>query len=240
MAVSDELASEAATCADRDRLQALAGHRWTAVRAAVAENPATPADVLVQLVQDRSHLARFGVAQNPSPTAVEIALAATDTDVRVVLAQRLDLSDQVYEALLEDIDHTVRSSLASSTDRQHLLARLANDPHERVRGAISHNRACTQELLEMLSRDRSNQVRASVATTDLVTEEMLQRLARDKSASVRWWVIHRHWHRRDVVKLLADDPDEENAKAARSVLKDLPFRRRRWPRPDVPKSPGKR
>jgi hypothetical protein len=134
----------------------------------------------------------------------------------------------------------VRDSLASSTDRQDLLARLAEDPHERVRATVPHNRACTPELLEILSHDRSYQVRASVATTDLVTEEMLQRLARDKSANVRWWVIHRHWHRRDVIKLLADDPDEENAKAARGVLKDLPFRRRRWPRPDVPTRPDKR
>lgn len=240
MAVSGDLAGEAATSADRDRLRVLAGHRLTAVRAAVAENPATPPDVLADLVADRNHRPRFGVAQNSGPAAVEIALAATHTDVRVVLAQRRDLPDQIYEALLEDVDPAVRESLASSTDRQDLLARLAEDPHERVRATVTRNRACTPELLEILSHDRSHQVRASAATTDVVTEEMLQRLARDKSANVRWWVIHRHWHRRDVLKLLADDPDEANAKAAGGVLKDLPFRRRRWPRPDVPKRPGNR
>jgi hypothetical protein len=33
------------------------------------------------------------------PAAVDIALAATDPDVRVVLAERRDLPDQIYEAL---------------------------------------------------------------------------------------------------------------------------------------------
>ena len=59
---------------DPDELRAMAGSRFTAVRAAVARNAATPDDVLQVLVDDRHHLPRFAVAENLKPSALEVAL----------------------------------------------------------------------------------------------------------------------------------------------------------------------
>ena len=221
----DALVREASSSSDEARLRELRTHRLTAVRTAVAKNPHTPVDVLVVLVADRHHLPRYGVAENPAPDAVQVALQAADSSVRVILAQRTDLDEGTYEVLMSDPDAEVRCSLVWSTHRSDLIERLATDRHYNVRAAVPHRELCPDHVIETLSRDPDNRVRASVASTDRLTDEMILRLVHDRSANVRWHLLTHHVERRDIAEVLASDTDEMNASQARHQLHpDFPGR----------------
>ncbi|MFA6298536.1 MAG: hypothetical protein WC642_05180 [Nocardioides sp.] len=140
---TDALVAEAGSTVDVERLRELSQHRLTAVRTAVAKNPSTPIDVLVDLVGDRHHLPRYGVAENPGSVSVQVVLEAADSSVRAILAQRRDLDAPTYEALLADPDKDVRENLVWSTDRPDFLQRLAADPHRSVRGSVPHRDICS-------------------------------------------------------------------------------------------------
>ncbi|MCF6378363.1 hypothetical protein L2K70_12180 [Nocardioides KLBMP 9356] len=217
-----DLVGEARTTNDEKRLRALSTHRVTAVRTAVAGNPATPVDVLEVLAEDKHHLPRYEVTSNPRPEAVAVSMAARRSDVRVILAQRHDLPAEVYEALFSDPDRQVRESLATSTDRADLVARFAQDEEVSLRALAAIHPLCSDADFERLSRDPSNRVRATVAgERRRLSEDMVQRLARDRSANVRWHVLTHHRDRRDLAELLAQDADEMNAAQARHHLAEL-------------------
>ena len=89
-------------------------HRDKGVRAAVAQNPATPTAALERLAATTPP-PPYGVAQNADPRSSEIALQAHDPDVRVILAQRHDLDERTLQRLLGDLNYRVRKSLAASS-----------------------------------------------------------------------------------------------------------------------------
>ena len=218
MARAQDLA-RGAHVAGRSPVARLSLHRFTAVRSAGAGNPATPLDVLAMLVEDHHHLPRYAVTRNPSAAAVPLALSATRPDVRVFLAQRGDLADDIDETLFNDPDREVRESLAWSTNRQALVSRFARTDERRLRAIAACRDLCPDEDFERLSRDPDNRVRAVVAgVTGRLIEDMVQVLARDRSANVRWHVLSHHPRRRDIAELLADDPDTMNAAQARGQL----------------------
>jgi hypothetical protein len=209
----------AADTTDPEQLRALSTHRYAAVRQAVAENPATPRDVLEALVRDHNHRPRFGVADNQSSDAVQVALSAEDAGVRMVLCQRLDLPKAAYEQLRADPDAKVRAALATATDRLDLLLLLAEDEVPAVRAGVAMNDSCSSDLLERLSVDGISEVRAAVACGTRLGEAAFQRLARDRSAVVRWWLLQTNPDRQDLIALLVDDSDAMNAGAARDLLR---------------------
>ena len=115
---SESRVSEASSSStSHSRLNELSEHRDKAVRTAVAQNPATPTEVLERLVADKNHLPRYGVAQNPAPRAWQVALRAHDSGVRVILAQRQDLDERTVQTLMRDPDFRVRDSVATSSLR---------------------------------------------------------------------------------------------------------------------------
>lgn len=221
MTWTQDLAHEGRTSHDEARLRELSTHRVTAVRAAVAANPAAPPDVLAKLVEDRHHLPRYAVAENASPAAIQLALSASRSDVRVMLAQRHDLDDDIYEILFADPSREVRESLATSTDQPQWVARFARSDERTLRAIAACHHLCGEEDFELLSRDPDNRVRAVVASmTGRLSQDMVQRLVRDRSANVRWHVLTHHPDRRDIAESLVEDPDTMNASQARTQLDD--------------------
>ena len=194
-----------------DELRALSSSRFTAVRAAVAYNAATPDEVLEVLVEDRHHLPRFAVAGNLKPSALALALRAPDSSVRRVLAQRQDLPTAVIQTLLQDPERDVRVGLGWSTRDEGVLRSLAADAESRVRSVIPFNDVTPDDLIEALSRDPDRDVRCSVVTSYRASEEQLQRLLRDKSSLVRFWVLQYYSRRSDILDALDHDPDSEIA-----------------------------
>jgi hypothetical protein len=213
---------EAASSQVPARLEALSTHRDKAVRAAVAQNPATPTPVLLALVDDKHFLPRYGVAENPDPRAWPVALQASDSGVRVVLAQRQDLDARTVQALLGDPEREVRESLGWSNKDPAVLARLARDEHKLVRAVAALNEALLEEDLELLARDRVANVRACAAQSTRLRPETVLRLAHDRSYMPRYEVLLSHPDRRDIAEFLQHDNDDLVAHLARGRLNQRP------------------
>ena len=185
---------------------------------AVARNSATPVELLERLVGDKHHLVRFAVAERADPQAWRVALAAADPDVRVVLAQRQDLDDATLEALVADPDRGVRVSVAESSRRADLLARLARDADQHVRAATATNSATASDVMELLATDRTAQVRAVAAQSRRLIPRTVTRLAADRSSNVRYFVLSSHPDRLDLAEALKDDTASDIAYLARRRL----------------------
>lgn len=170
-------------------MRALACDAAPSVRAAVAENVATPVDVLTALVADSQWRVRFAVSQNPGHHAVAVALAAGDPDVRGGLARRADLGRADIQALLRDPVAQVREFLAVSTTDPRVLAALAKDPHPRVRAKAALNRHVAQDDLEALGGDKVAAVRAVAAGTGRLADRRLDRPGWEHEPRLRNYVL---------------------------------------------------
>ena len=221
MTSTNELVAEATTTHSRARLRELSGHRDKAVRAAVAQNPATPDQTLEALVGDKHHLARYGVAENPRAGAWLVALAAKDPGVRVMLAQRQDIDEEIVEALANDPERTVRESLAWSSKRRGVLRRLSRDADSRVRGTTALNPALAEDDLEILARDRVANVRACAAQSTRLKPETVLRLATDRSYMPRYEILLSHPGHRQIAEILQDDANSLVAHLAKGRLNQM-------------------
>lgn len=124
-----------------DVAASLAFDRDWRTRAAVATRAAVPADVLVALVEDRVWLVRFALAENKhaSPAVWEAITRASDTGIRMVLAQQTWLPRDVAMRLAEDTAKDVRQGLAAGTTHPEVFTVLTNDAHQDVRAAALSN-----------------------------------------------------------------------------------------------------
>lgn len=213
----NEIALFAEQSTDPDELRELSTSRFTAVRTAVARNVCTPDDVLELLVEDRHHLPRYGVAENPKPSALEVALGAANSSVRVAVTRRQDLTPEVVERLIQDPERHVRTNLALLTRNEKVLRTLALDPDNQVRSVLPRVALTPDDVIEALSHDSDRMVRCSVATSYRASEEQLQRLLRDKSATVRDCVVRWYSRRTDVLEALENDPDPHIARFVATV-----------------------
>jgi hypothetical protein len=216
--LSTTIVKEAASSQSPARLEILSTHRDKAVRAAVAQNPATPTPVLLALLGDKHFLPRYGVAENPDPRAWAVALQASDSGVRVMLAQRQDLDARTIQVVLGDAEREVRQSLAWSTKHMAVLARLARDEHKLVRADAALNGALSEDDLELLPRDRVANVRACAAQSTRLRPETVLRLAQDRSYMPRYEILLAPPDRRDVAEFLQHDTNALVAHLARGRL----------------------
>jgi len=201
------------------RLEELSTHRDKAVRAAVARNPAAPTGLLATLAADKHHLVRYGVAENPSSRAWAVALRAADPSVRVILAQRSDLDEGTLEQLVSAAEREVRVSVAESTDRVDVLARLVGDPDHQVRAATATRASLlTDADLELLAADRVAQVRAVAAQSRRLSADTVTKLSVDRSGNVRYFILEAHPERIDLAEVMQHDKESDIADLARARL----------------------
>jgi hypothetical protein len=191
----------------------------------VAANTGTPADVLVMLLADTHWSVRLTVVTNPaaSPEVQTAMCEAADQDIRFVLAQQPYLPAATVKSLARDPAWQVREILAECTDHPAALQALLEDNDTRVRAKAGMNPRTTAAQRRQLVRDPSWGVRNSVAWSKAVhgwdiPEEDLLLLARDRSANVRYWMANLPGATRAVYEILAEDPDEMVAAAARPWL----------------------
>ena len=105
------------------------GARW-----AVAKNPHTPTDVLVQLAQDEINLVRALVATNPNTPA------------------------EILEKFFSD-EKIVRDGLSGNPNTPlKLLKVLADDADKMVRMRLAENKSAPKEILEKMMQDADENV----------------------------------------------------------------------------------
>lgn len=87
-----------------EKLRGLAEHFCDNIRRRVAENPATPPELLWNLAHDASHDVRVAAGCNPAANELVLNLLLRDSDivVRHGLAQSIDTPRAVLEVLASD------------------------------------------------------------------------------------------------------------------------------------------
>jgi leucine rich repeat (LRR) protein len=229
-----------------DRLTELARSRSVAVRAAVADNPATPIDALGRLAEDTNNTVLRALAASELPEQRLAAAHSSKEIARVVAAQHEDLADDASALLLDDASPDVRRQLSYYTRTPWVFERLVADPHPEVRRETMRNPLATptlallmsadadvrvrkyvpfcnvasRDLVDSLADDPRAEVRACVADSRRASPETLARLVTDSSSRVRWNVLVNNPDRVDLGRLLVDDPDEIIAVQARAQVED--------------------
>lgn len=181
------------------------------VRRVLAENPATPADVLITLIGDADFSTRWSAAQNPSADAGvhRAALAGTHEDTAEAIGQLGDLLPAaILETVLVHPHRQARWQLALSTSSPQVLQRLAVDPAPEVRATVAQSNHAGQVLLCELATDTRAEVRAVAAAAASMPREVLEELARDRSVNVRFWVTANTQYDEALAQQQADDPNE--------------------------------
>jgi hypothetical protein len=133
-------------------LALLAADEDDTVRLAVAGNPATPPEVLVELADD--WVCRLAVAGNSgAPPALLTRLAvAWDPAVRKAVARNPAAPSEVLEVLAEDADLGVRTGVARNSNAPSGALRLLVDEGvTRIRRALADNPNCPAEVLVRLN-----------------------------------------------------------------------------------------
>jgi len=143
----------------------------------VAENPATPVDVLKKLAKHQSSEVRRRVATHGSLTAdlQEMLASDPDVEVRVSLVENRPPYDRDSETFLA---HVPRAPS--------VLLRLSQDAAEKVRKAVAGKQDLPPEVERGLAADKSAKVRLwFLQTRWMLDSEILQTLEDDRSAKVR-------------------------------------------------------
>jgi hypothetical protein len=146
---------------------------------------ALPIMLLKTLAQSEDSAVRAAVANNPAFVDVHFLIADQASVVRRALAARADLSINQMQSLSMDKDVWVRVWLArnASIDRNTML-HLAQDEEQEVRRGVARNKRCPLALLEKFAVDDFAWVRAAVAYQANANADLLLQLASDQDVDV--------------------------------------------------------
>lgn len=141
--------------------------------------------LLKTLAQSEDSAVRAAVANNPAFVDVHLMVDDEVPAVRRALAARADLSINQMQSLSMDKDVWVRVWLArnASIDRNTMLY-LVQDEAQEVRRGVARNRRCPLSLLEKFAVDDSAWVRAAVAYQANSNADLLVQLASDQDVDV--------------------------------------------------------
>ncbi|MBW4700607.1 MULTISPECIES: DUF2336 domain-containing protein [unclassified Micromonospora] len=187
------------------------------VREAVARNPATSIANLLRLVKDADRWVRWAVAGNPAcDESVRRVMAQTaDKELRGLLAESRELEPELAARLVDDVSPEVRERLATHTHDPEVITALLADRTARVRKGLARNPRTTAVHRGALARDPVPDVRAALVLTVELDEADLRDLVDDRSVQVRMAVATSEFVPPHLRQVLADDPDEMVAGAAR-------------------------
>lgn len=197
----------------------LANSQKAQLRRLVAESPRVPRALLLRLRLDPNRAVQQAARRNRGAAAIDppedlpfspqkevrLALAREAQDpkallqlsrdealeVRLALAQREDLPDEVARALLRDASPEVRLAYAKRAPVA-TLDLLSRDLEPRVRQAVSSRTDLPGYLALRLSRDEAEEVRGALACNPAIrNDEIMEALAQDTSLTVRQGVALR-------------------------------------------------
>jgi hypothetical protein len=172
-------------------LERLARDEIAAVRAAVAQNPEAPRELVEALIGDRDRTVREAararaLAWRPAEAAeLKELAAAPDKRVRMCVARARGAPGAVLARLARDRVFSVRRAVAENPGAPaEVLAALADDRDLFVRAALAENPGAPREALARLAEDTAAEIRAGIARHPGAPEALLSALERDGDARV--------------------------------------------------------
>src|SRR4051812_37914167 len=195
---------------DERTLRALADNSFRDVLRAVAGNPATPVDVLRDLLTKPDCWARSSAAAHPAMgDDLELLTFSSDEFIRGGVLVNPHTPDHVLAWLVADPSPVVRRCVAShSRTTQQLLAQLADDPDDAVRYHVAKNPSTSADTVTHLAEDPDPWVRAAVVDNHRVSPGVITALAADQDGRVRTAVAARATTPAAILTALASDPTE--------------------------------
>ena len=174
------LAMKASTA--NETLMELATDSDDAVRLAVARNPSSKEAVLQVLALDKNTDVRNSVlTHHAAPEGLVLSMLSEASLVsKCSLAQRKELTPQIYAALFADASEKVLSRLGRNESApEHILRQLGAHLSDNVRKAVATNPCCPLDLLLELSRDPKPEVVGRSASNSSMPSYRLDELARE-------------------------------------------------------------
>ena len=131
------------------------------IQAQLAQNTNLPLDILEELGNGESVLARSYIATNPLTPPELLEKLASDEDqlvrMRVVMSEKIKPETMIR--LSEDEETDVRAQVGYNSKDLELLEKLSSDPASFVRMKVALNKATSTSTLEKLKNDRNSDVR---------------------------------------------------------------------------------
>jgi len=131
------------------------------IQAHLAQNTNLPLDILEELGNGESVLARSYIATNPLTPSELLEKLASDEDqlvrMRVVTSEKIKPETMIR--LSEDEEADVRAQVGYNSKDLELLEKLSSDPASFVRMKVALNKATSTSTLEKLKNDRNSDVR---------------------------------------------------------------------------------
>lgn len=170
-----------------DLLRVLARDDDQNVRRYLAANASCPVDLLEELARSPFEWVRGSVAGNAScPEALLRCLARDhEAEVRGAAACNPRCPSDVLAPLVKDTDTDVRCLIAGNTSVPDLLRIFSQDSCPEVRQALVYNRHCPESILEEFARAGSAPVRRTAARSTGCPTKWLERLSEDLEEDVR-------------------------------------------------------
>lgn len=167
-----------------ERLREIANNSNKAIRTAVAANPNTPPDVLIECFYE----VPATVLKNPAIQL--ILLEKPDFFNELISHNPYIFNEELPLFFIEWASlhpkKSIRESLAESDiTPEHILSRLAKDKDDEVRRKIAANLKAPSDALEKLAVDKNAKIRIAVAENLSVPEAILVMLAEDEDYHVR-------------------------------------------------------
>ena len=195
-----------------ERLRELSKTKEREILAAIAKNPNTPPDLLVELAGE--YLDEIGF--NP---ALDLILFENPNFIHEIFFKHFSddhNGGKVYSGtklpnwfLKLGLNHPyplIRDCIAQNTDTPaNYLEKLAKDEDREVRLEVARNENTPIHILEKLAEDENDEVRSWVAYNKNNSVCALEKLAQDKSAGVRYQVANNPHTNSKIIKLLFED-----------------------------------
>ncbi|KJF16444.1 leucine rich repeat variant [Acidithrix ferrooxidans] len=158
------------------------------LRGFLAENPATPKKYLERIFKRDKGSAERRLAKNPSvPGEILEAIIATETaDTKITIANNPGAELQLQFKLAEDADWRVRYALGRSVfAKNEVIVKLATDPLASVRSAIALNPRTPHPTMLQLLEEEDYVVRYRLAQNSALPLPIFTKIIDDRDSSVR-------------------------------------------------------
>jgi Leucine rich repeat variant len=201
----------------------------------VAENPSTPADILVELARQAVEekiqnipTVRERALKNPNFPILERYRLLIEIEQEEETAKAHELivrrtgNPYALAHLLEKDDHVAKLSAASSSNQINVLERLAKDSDEMIRISVTQNPNTPQNSLLKLAQDSSYNVRLSLARfKHPIHRDVLSQLLQYSDERIRIEIASNLHTPPDILTVLASDSDSK-VKVSAIVNPNLP------------------
>lgn len=194
------------------------------VRYGVVDNShiSNNADVLEILVHDKDDYIRRRISKYAYKYPELLSVLLADSDEDVVADALVYAPDDMKQQYIDIDNEEARYNIASFTNDPEILDILSYDSSTYVRHAVAENENTTIDVLDRLalSENGDSRVLGDVLKTHNVSKDVLLTLAKSGDRRVRfrvaYWCDNKKY--RDILEILAEDPDDDVRECARRNL----------------------